>query len=982
MDNSHRLAERSEEPPNPPPDQLGRASGGSLGRLISILLLRKHVWPASILALALVVVLIRIAGPGFPSGADSWGHLFKAEYLASQMHLHGAGAYVTTAWMPNWYAGDPFRTFYPPLTTLILTPLMVLAGDPVLAYQLFIVLTLAIYAALMYVFLADLWGPWAAGLGSVLALLAPYQLRTLFFDGNFPRVLAVLCLPLVAWLTEKNLTTKGRRMPWVIAGGLAWTWLLLAHPQQAFMFAVGLGVFVAARLFLDPDVELRRLLDWVGGICLGLAGAAPWLLPAQSHLELANVPYLPPAKAALPQFIASYKVLLPVWQAGPGDINIGLGVLALAILAAISRPEPRRTAWLISGLITLWLAFGSKGVLFSLVPLSSQLLPERFLNFTSFALPVAAAGIVPFRVKAKVLRSAVVLGLVLMDVLPGIQRVHNVPYPQAEADMGTALAQSVSGGTSARGVLMTYAEPSDQDVYFAAKAVPIVNGWALENTPQQAPLRRYLSAPAWGPHYLTHLLSLWNVKSAVVSGDLSDVQPARSSLGESGFQLERSSGPYEIWSLPQAPGYVQALPANQMLVLGDRLNPFLGAFPFAVEADRSTLSALPDGVLEGHPAVGLYRFEASGPLPQPDIDRLTRYLNGGGTIIADLSSMEDRFGKTLDFFGVTVVKLNLSGSMGLSWDGEAAGLPQNLPLANLAPEGWSGAAYQGLDGVLGRVSYEGRSFDVLGYRDVGQGRIWYVGLNLLFYAQETGDHAMVDRLREIMLHGVNLDTSLVYPGIAVTDWQAGGTGLSFHYESSTEVPSALISYTYSPRFRAAIDGQPVPLTSYQHLMHLSLPAGEHSVAVTYHPYGTVWPWLGLVVFFLGVLAAGGLELWERRTYLPPMPGPEFPDQTPQEHAPCSNCGFLLAEIGPPTAVTYPFQVVCCPICGMRMDDEGFQPGEALSEEDKQRRLSEWLIENNYDPTTVHERWGFARDKFFEPEGGEGSPPSTRSEDQN
>lgn len=948
-----------------------------LGRLISQHLFRKHIWPASILALALLVILIRVAGPGFPSGADSWGHLFKAEYLAGQMRLHGLWSYVTTAWMPNWYLGDPFRTFYPPMTTLVLSPLVYLAGGPTLAYQLFVVLVLAVYAALVYVFLADQWGPWAAGLGSVLALLAPYQLRTLFFEGNFPRVLAVLGLPLLAWLTEKSLTTQHRRMPWVILSGSVWTWTLLAHPQQAYMFAVGLGVFVTARLFLDPDVELRRLVDWVGGVGLGLAGAAPWLLPAYSRGEFANVPSLPIEKVGL--FSAPPSTLLPDWFGGPGAVSLGVGVLALAILAAISRPEARRTAWLTSGLITLWLAFGSNGVLFNLVPLSSQLLPERFLNFTSFALPVAAAGIVPFRVKAKLLRSAVVLGLVLMDVLPTIQRVHNVPFPQLQADMGSALTKSAPGGNSARGVLMTYPEPTDQEVYFAAKAVPIVNGWALENTPQQDALRRYLTAPSWRTPYLAHLLALWNVGSAVVSGSSRDAQAARSSLGEAGFQLGNSSGPYEIWTLPQAPGYVQALPADQMLVLGDRLGPFLGAFPFAAEADRPMFSDLPVGALESHPAIGLYRFENSGPLPQSDVDRLTRYLNAGGTIITDLSGMEDRFGKTLDFFGVTVVKLNLAGSMDLSWEGEAAGLPQNLALGALAPEGWSGAAYQGLDGVLGRVSYEGRSFDVLGYRDVGQGRIWFVGLNLLFYAQEAGNQDMVDRLRDIVLQGVRLDTSVVYPEIAVSNWNADGTGLTFNYQTSKDVKSALVSFTYSPRFRASIDGQPVPLADFEHLMKISLPAGQHSVSVTYHPYGTVWPWLGLLALFLGVLAAGGAEVYERRTYLPPVPGAEQPEEEPQEYAPCSNCGFLLAEIGPPTAVTYPFQVVHCPICGMQMNDEGFQPGESLNEDDKQQRLSDWLIENNYDPTTVHERWGFARDKFFESESGEASTSSSATE---
>ncbi len=953
---------------------MGRARGEHLGGLISQHLIRRHIWPASILALALIVILIRIAAAGFPSGADSWGHLFKAEYLAGQMVLQGPWSYVDTAWMPAWYLGDPFRTFYPPLTTLVLTPLVYLAGDPILVYKMFVILVLAVYTACVYAFLADMWGPWAGGLGAILALLAPYQLRTVFFEGNFPRVLALLGLPLIAWLTEKSLTTRGRRVPWVGAGGLAWTWTLLAHPQQAYMFAVGMGIFVAARLFLDPEVELRRLVDWVGAIVLGLTGAAPWVLPAYSRGEFANVPFLPIEKVAL--FSAPPSTLLPAGVGGPGAVHLGIGLLALAILAAISRPEPRRTAWLLSALVSLWLAFGPPGVLFNLVPLSNQLLPERFLNYTSFALPVAAAGIVPFRVRARWLRTAVVVGLVALDLIPTLPRVHNVPFPQAQAEMASGLAQSPPGGRPARAVLMTYPEPTDQEVYFTAKAVPIVNGWALENTPQQEALRRYLSAPSWGTQYLSHLLGLWNVQEAVVSGESSDAQAARSSLADSGYKLAQSSGSYEIWAAPQAPGFVQALPERQMIVVGNRLNPMLGAFPFAQEADRQNLRALPADALDGHPVLGLYQFEPSGALPQTDIDRLTRFLDAGGTIVVDLSGMEDQFGKTLDFFGVTVVKLSFTGAMNLSWQAEASGLPESLPFANLAPDGWSGAAYQGLDGGLGSVTYEGRPFDVFGYRDVGQGRIWFVGLNLLYYAQQTGNHDLVDRIQKTVLGGVEVDTSLRYQAVPITDWNAGGTGLSFNYSSPSDVPSAMVSFTYSPRFRAAIDGQPVSLSSYQHLMELNLPAGQHTVSVDYHPFGTVWPWLGLVVFMLGSLSLAGAELWERRTYLPPVPGERVAEEEPQEYAPCSNCGFLLAEIGPPTAITYPFQVVHCPICGMKMDDEGFQPGDPLTEQDRQRRLSDWMIEHNYDPTTVHERWGFARDKFFEAEGGEGFQPAT------
>ena len=930
------------------------------------------------LALALLLILVRSAAGGYPGGADTWGHLTKAQYLAEQMHLHGLWAYVTTAWMPIWYMGDPFRTYYPPLTTLVLAPIVYVVQDPVVAYQIFVTLFLALYAALVYAFLASTWGPWAGGLGGVLALLAPYQLRTLYFEGNLPRVLAVLALPLLAWTTERLLATAGRRMPWVIVSGLVWAWTILAHPQQAYMFAIGLAIYMAARLFLDADVPLRRSAYWVGGLVLGFTLSAPWSLPAYSHGELPNVPYLPVEKVAL--FSAPTSALLPGWMASPAAVSVGTGVLALAILAAISRPEPKRTAWLLSGLVTIWLAFGPPGVLFSLVPLSNQLLPERFLNYTSLALPIAAAGILPFRVDARALRAAVVAALVVLDAVPAFGEVRNVPFPQSEAAMGHALAQE-TGSSGARTALLTFPEPTALQTYYAGQAAPEINGWALENTPQQDALRRYLGAAQWGPSYLAHLFSLWNVKTAVVAGTETEVAPAAAALQSAGYDRAASAGDYQIWSKADPPGYVQAIPENQMLVVGDRLNPFLGAFPFAQEADNQKLSALPADALTGHPVVGLYQFEPPGSTPGVDSQRLRSYLESGGTVVADLSGMESQFGQTLDFFGVTVVKLSLRDSLQIHWQGAAAGLPASLPLAGVAPEGWSGAAYQGLDKVLGQVSYEGRSFPVLGYRQVGKGRLWLVGLNLLYYAQETSNSDLMGKIRDAVLSDTHVDTSLSYPSVPITDWKPSGTGLSFTAGALADVRRALISYTYSPRFRATIDGAPVPLASYQHMMMLKLPAGVHTVEIQYHPYGTIWPWAGLGIGLLGVLLAAGAYELERRTFLPLPAKSGLEIEEEQEYAPCSNCGFLLAEIGPPTAITYPFQVVSCPICGMKMDDEGFEPGRPIDEAEKKQRLADWLAENDYDATTVHERWGFAYTQFFDTatgnrsEGLEGGAPS-------
>jgi hypothetical protein len=54
-----------------------------------------------------------------------------------------------------------------------------------------------------------------------------------------------------------------------------------------------------------------------------------------------------------------------------------------------------------------------------------------------------------------------------------------------------------------------------------------------------------------------------------------------------------------------------------------------------------------------------------------------------------------------------------------------------------------------------------------------------------------------------------------------------------------------------------------------------------------------------------------------------------------------------------------------------MNDEGFSPGEELEADTRSARLAVWLRLHDYDPETVHERWGFSAEAFFS---GEGEPP--------
>lgn len=933
-------------------------------------LLRQHAAPGVLVALALIVLLVFIWQPGSPRGLDAWGHLFKAGYLAEEMHTRGLGAYLTSAWLPAWYLGDAYRTYYPPLTTLVLAPLLYLLGNPVVVSKLFASLVLIAFAALTYLLLNRLSGPWPAALGAILAIWAPYQLRTLFFEGNYPRALSLLALPLIAWLTERLLEGRTRRLSTVVLLGICWAGAILAHPQQAYMFAVGLAIYLVIRLFLDVDIPIARAAWWVGGVVVGAVLAAPWALPAYSGAEQPGIPYLPPVKVEA--FAASLRSLLPSLQAGDGRVLFGFGAVVLAIIAAAARPDPRRTAYMLAGMAGLWLSLGAKGVAFNLLPLHDQLLPERFLNFAAFALAVAASGLAPFRGSGRMARSLVVAALLLVDLVPSLPLILGQPYPSEQA----ALAGLATGdGTQGRVALLTYPEPSGLEVYYAGQGSDTISGWALENTPHQVLLRRVLGAPAWGSAYLESLFGLWDVRTAVVRGE-DDAAAARQALMAMGYRVDEVRGPYEIWRDATPSARVQRLPAQQMLAVGDGMAPFLAAFPFAEERNllRGPEAAL-DG-LESRPAVALHQF-ASSPAELEAVEaRLRPFLEAGGLAIIDLSGMEGVVGRTLDFLGVHALRLSLTDRIPVIWSDSLAGLPSSLSLQNLPETGWSGATYPGLGTVLAEVEQDGELFPVLGYEDIGRGRAWFIGMNLLYYAQLTDNLALPETISDLVLAGEPVDRELRFQAVPLSAYQETSHGLSFEADMS-EAGRVVVSYTYTPRWEVEVDGARVDFAAYQGLISFDLPAGIHGVEIRYRPYGTLWPVAGLAAGMLGALGCLVLIVVERRFSPLARAGGAKVEPDVSAYAPCAYCGFRMAEVRPPTPITYPFKVVSCAICGQRMDDEGFIPGKSLTPEEKASALGRWLSEHGYDPVRVHTRWGFTPDEFFaEPEAEEiGLPPA-------
>jgi hypothetical protein len=424
------------------------------------------------------------------------------------------------------------------------------------------------------------------------------------------------------------------------------------------------------------------------------------------------------------------------------------------------------------------------------------------------------------------------------------------------------------------------------------------------------------------------------------------------SLGALEFEHRQDLGEYQIWDLISDNSPVQVIPEDRALVVGTGLPPLLMTFPFAQQASQPYLSLLDDQIFDDHPLMILSQFEDTTLELDEAEERLSDYLQSGGTVVLDLSGMETTLGRSTDVFDVDVLRLAVAGEVRVRWqDGLSEDLSQVLSLTSIAPEGWSGAVYENLDVVLAEIQYLGEWYPILGYRQVGQGRAWFVGMNLLYYAQLSGDRAIPQVLRDLSLEGVQVNQEIVYQPVPVEDWFVDDRGLRIDYTSTQEIPAALISYTYSPRWQITIDGRPVEFSAFENLIQLSLPSGRHQIGIAYQAYGTSWPILGLGVGLFGAASLIALLLVERAKFQVGTPAEQeaVPEIATMEYTPCGHCGFRLAESRPPTAITYPFQVVSCPICGDSITDEGFQPGRELTPDQLRMAVSNWLKEQEFLP---------------------------------
>ncbi|MDQ7029746.1 MAG: 6-pyruvoyl-tetrahydropterin synthase-related protein [Ardenticatenia bacterium] len=206
---------------------------------------------------------------------------------------------------------------------------------------------------------------------------------------------------------------------------------------------------------------------------------------------------------------------------------------------------------------------------------------------------------------------------------------------------------------------------------------------------------------------------------------------------------------------------------------------------------------------------------------------------------------------------------------------------QNIPLRPFAAPSklWYTHVPQGVDVETVTFDYLGERGTVIGYRQVGAGQVWFVGLNLSYHALTTGDETALRLLADVVRLDPRAPSSLI--AVPLASYRATAEGYRFTYTLDQTrwllLPVAALDGT-----RVFVDGEPTETRSLETLVLFRAPAGTHAVEVRLVP--TPVYRAGQGVTLAGAIVLLGLMWWQGRRVLHRTRKVEWTPGTAEWHA--------------------------------------------------------------------------------------------------
>lgn len=418
---------------------------------------------------ALITVTLLNKTGTVPLGADTFGHLYKAERLYNQIRQ---GEWLL-AYDAHWYNGiQPFR-YWAPIPYYIIAFLNFFVEDIQKAYDLF-VMGICVVGGMGFV----AWGRETKrySLGIILGILwffMPNNIRVLFAEGNLPFVIVITCVPYILLVYIKSLTATNK-FPFVALA----VWMAFITMNHAMLTAMtGIVLCLYGIVWALVHKAYKPVVKALTCGALGVFTMSFWLIPALEGgiMSLTSEAAVEVMKSLAYPLATS---LNPLERLMFYDIfYFGLGSAVVIVVGLLFTYKKEK--------IPFWIA---AFILIGTTPIAADVLGKLpfgqllwMYRFTSIAMCLILIGILIW----KKLRKSILILCMGVLVIDGLS---NYAILGKKGEINTALEQVIEQAIEVSDVRVALLDLSHNDAYPSyrfmynpqGKPVKQVYGWAWQ----------------------------------------------------------------------------------------------------------------------------------------------------------------------------------------------------------------------------------------------------------------------------------------------------------------------------------------------------------------------------------------------------------------------------------------------------------------------------------------------------------------------
>ncbi|MBQ8281123.1 MAG: hypothetical protein IJZ25_01810 [Lachnospiraceae bacterium] len=713
--------------------------------------------PVGFLIISILVVLVVAKNGLYPSGDDTMYHIYRGDYVYN--------AVKSSDWYPvynpQWYNGVELLRYWPPLTAYVSAACQALAGGDALNGYLLFVGLIFFFGALSWYFIGlhrkrPLFGTFLG----VLWFFMPNNLYALFVEGNLPRALCMIFLPLFLYSVYNYLENRNWKYIPVIIGLMVLQ--IMCHLGYAGMIALAVILYfivygiITGKVRPQFEVMLAMLTGFmVTGIWL-VASLFGGITKVDSSESMANF------------FQSAWDTLNPLARFNSQEefFYFGLAALLLAIFGVIFSNKKCAPGF-VTAIVIFLLTTSSMYTVLKLMPGGEYM---WMLRFISIALCMILLSFLNWdRLKKSFI--LIMCILLVLDSLPSLELITGdgsgiPPKDRFDEQMSATLMDKAQEITDQRVALMDLSTLSATGAYLLSNwnnGVPTTFGAGWEAAATSSNIVQ-INRAIEGGHYLylfDRCKELGNdtvlVKLSTINPDIAPVSELDSAAAANGYEKVEETTGYILYHLDVEGnwGTVTDYPA---IGIGTSAPAMSLQFPAMEETTSTNLNDYTFEELSKYELVYLAGFTYDD---REYAENLVLQLSEAGVhvVIAADGIPEDRKTHDRSFLGVICNTIRFSN-----------GYPEldtidGIINADLFPQGytdWSTVYLDGLDDTWGTVFDNDLELDF--YGTVKNEHIVMIGLNLTYHYGLTKDPSIGALLSHAMdLSGEELPQREIIP---------------------------------------------------------------------------------------------------------------------------------------------------------------------------------------------------------------------------